>query len=70
MRLTGIGGETLGLSKGFSPTWSKRRVESARTAVQGYVGRLLQLGGEPGWCFVSKSVGEQLCVKRDLGVGS
>ena len=28
------------------------------------------MGGGPGWCFVSKSVGEQLCVKVDLGVGS
>ena len=26
--------------------------------------------GEPGWCFVSKSFGERLCVKRNLGVGS
>ena len=37
--------------------------------MQGYVGGLLRLGGEPG-CFVSKSVGERLCVKGDLGVGS
>ena len=28
------------------------------------------MGGGPGWCFVSKSVGERLCVKVDLGVGS
>ena len=40
------------------------------TVVQGYVDGLLLLGGEPGWYFVSKSVGEQLCVKEDLGVGS
>ena len=38
--------------------------------MQGYGGGLLELGGEPGWCFVSKSVGERLCVKGDLGVGS
>ena len=28
------------------------------------------MGGGPGWCFVSKSVGERLCVKVDLGVRS
>ena len=40
------------------------------TVVQYYVGGLLQMGGEPGWCFLSKSVGERLFVKGDLGVGS
>ena len=25
---------------------------------------------ESGWCFVSKSVGGQLCPKGDMGVGS
>ena len=38
--------------------------------VQGYGGGLLWLGGQPGWCFVLKSVAEQLCVKGDLSVGS
>ena len=38
--------------------------------MQGYVGGLFRLGGQPGWGFVSKSAGEQLCVKGDLGVGS
>ena len=38
--------------------------------VQGFVGGLLRLGGEPGWCFVLKSIGEPLFVKKDLGVGS
>ena len=40
------------------------------TVVQGYVGELLQLGGEPGWYFVLKSVREKLCLKWDWGVGS
>ena len=40
------------------------------TVVQGYVGGLLWLGGQPGWCFVLKSVAEQLYVKGDLSVGS
>ena len=40
------------------------------TVVQSFVGGLLRLGGKPGWCFVLKSVGERLCVKEDLGVGS
>ena len=40
------------------------------TVVQGYVGGLLQLGGKPGWCFVPKFIGERICVKGDLGVGS
>ena len=38
--------------------------------MQDCVGGLLRLGGEPGWCFVLKSVGERLCVKGDLVVGS
>ena len=66
----GVGGETLGWSRCCSPIWSKKQVESEGTVVQGYVDGLLQLGGEPGWCFVSKSIGEWLCVKGDLGVGS
>ena len=37
---------------------------------QDFAGVLLRLGGEPGWCFVLKSVGEPLFVKKDLGVGS
>ena len=48
----------------------RKKVESAGTVVQGYVGGLLRLGGEPGSCFASKSVGERLCVKEHLGVGS
>ena len=60
----------MGSSRRFSPICSKKRVESAGTVVQGYVGGLLRLGGEPGWGFVSKCAGEQLCVKGDLGVGS
>ena len=46
------------------------QVESAGTVVQDYADGLLRLGGEPGWCFVSKSIGEWLCLKGDLGVGS
>ena len=34
------------------------------------VGVLLRLGGESGWCFVLKSVGDRLCEKRDLDVRS
>ena len=64
------GGEILGLNRRCLPTWSKKQVESTGTVVQGYVGGLLRLGGKPGWCFVSKPIGEQLCVKGDLGVGS
>ena len=29
-----------------------------------YVGGMMWLSGEPGWCFVSKSVGDWHCVKR------
>ena len=36
----------------------------------GYAAGLLSLCGEPGWYFVSKSVGERLCVKGELVVGS
>ena len=51
-----------------SPIWSKK--QSAGTVVQGYVGGLLRLVGEPGWCFVSKFLAEWLCVKGDMGVSS
>ena len=34
------------------------------------VGVLLRLGGESGWCFVLKSVGDWLCEKGDLDVRS
>ena len=53
-------GEIFGWSWRCSPIWSKKQVERAGTVVQGYVGGLLGLGGEPGLYFV----------KRDLGVGS
>ena len=46
MRLTGVGGEILGSSRRFSLIWSKKRVESTGTVVQGYVGGLLRLGGD------------------------
>ena len=38
----------MGRSKRFSPIWSKKQVESVWTVVQGYVGGLLRLSGEPG----------------------
>ena len=38
--------------------------------MKGYVGGLLGLVGEPGWCFVSKFLAEWLCVKGDLDVSS
>ena len=41
-----------------------------RIVGQGYVSGLLRLGGEPGSCFVLKSIAEQLCVKGDLCVRS
>ena len=64
------GGEILGWSRCWSPVWSKKQVESTVTVVQGYVGGLLRLVVEPGWCFVSTFVGERLYVKEVLGVGS
>ena len=39
----------MGRNKRFSHIWSKKQVESAWTVVQGYVGGLLRLSGEPGW---------------------
>ena len=75
MRLAGIGLGIVckGEGEGGLRHWGEVgavQVESAGTVVQDYVDGLLRLGGEPGWCFVSKSIGEWLCVKGDLGVGS
>ena len=63
-------GERLGSSGRFSPIWSKKQVESAEIVVQICVGVLLRLGGESGWYFVLKSVGDRLCEKGDLDVRS
>ena len=60
------GGEILGWGRRCPPIWSKKQVDSAGTLVQGYVGGLLWLGGEPGCCFVSKSVGQGLYLKGHL----
>ena len=38
--------------------------------MQVYVRGLQWPGVESGWCFVSKSVGVQLCPKGDMDVGS
>ena len=63
-------GERSGRSGPFSPIWSKKQVESVEIVVQICVGVLLRLGGESGWCFVLKSVGDRLCEKEDLDVRS
>ena len=79
MWLTGIGlgiacrsggGKYWGDKDAVFTIWSNKQVESVGTVGQGYVGGLLRVGGEPERCFVSKSVGERLCVKGDMGVGS
>lgn len=63
-------GERLGGSGRFSPIWSKKLVESVEIVVQICVGVLLRLGGESGWYFGLKSIGDRLCEKGDLGVRS
>ena len=38
--------------------------------VQVFISGLLWLGGESGWCFVSKSIGDWLYANGNMGVGS